>query len=139
MKNNTAVSWAHALDCALAQPYALYSLHDHSAPVNAALLLLKPSEALFAEGVRVLQLPTPFNRTHGWELVGPLSSSTVDKSDPVWEARRRGEGLKPASPPAAKFFIYTPGLHGMQMQAPLAEHSTSRWFPSTRSAIRLTM
>ena len=43
---------------------------DHSAPVNAGLWIVRPSESDFREGLGVLRR-CRFNDTHGWELAGP--------------------------------------------------------------------
>jgi hypothetical protein len=46
---------------------------DHEAPLNTGILLIRPSRALYRDGLRVLQ-ECRFNETHGWGLVGPPQS-----------------------------------------------------------------
>ena len=42
---------------------------DHAAPLNTGLVLLRPSKALYDEGIDVLRRCS-FNKSHGWDLVG---------------------------------------------------------------------
>ena len=75
-----AREWLRVLRCANQSGWALLSLPDHSSPVNTALLVLRPNASLYREGVAALQRGR-FNRTHGWDLVGPPSVSTPALDD----------------------------------------------------------
>ena len=72
-----AIEWLRVLRCANSSRWSLLSLPDHSAPVNTAFLVVKPSRALYLEGIAALQRAASgaFNRTHGWDLVGPPSTA----------------------------------------------------------------
>ena len=43
---------------------------DHESPVNAGLMLLRPSRAVYRDGLGVMAR-CRFNGSHGWELLGP--------------------------------------------------------------------
>jgi hypothetical protein len=75
-------AWLALLRCVLRSDERFFSLADHSAPVNAAVMLLKPSLALFSEGLAALR-PGGFNRSHGWAARGPPRLA-VPRSDAAW-------------------------------------------------------
>jgi hypothetical protein len=77
--------WITVLRCFNQSRRLLLSIPDHSAPVNTAFLMLKPSSKLYEEGIDVLQRAADgrFNRTHGWDLVG-RPSRTVSLADDSW-------------------------------------------------------
>ena len=89
-----ATEWLRVLRCANSSGWSLLSLPDHSAPVNTAFLVVKPSRALYLEGVAALQRAASgaFNRTHGWDLVGPPSTA-VPALDASRDARHRMRGF----------------------------------------------
>lgn len=74
--------WVAMLRCANRSQWAMLSLPDHSAPVNTAFLIVKPSHALYREGLELLGRAAAggFNVTHGWDLIGP-PASVVPASD----------------------------------------------------------
>ena len=78
-----AIEWLRVLRCANSSRWSLLSLPDHSAPVNTAFLVVKPSRALYLEGIAALQRAASgaFNRTHGWDLVGPPSTAVPALDD----------------------------------------------------------
>ena len=78
-----AIEWLRVLRCANSSRWSMLSLPDHSAPVNTAFLVVKPSRALYLEGVAALQRAASgaFNRTHGWDLVGPPSTAVPALDD----------------------------------------------------------
>ena len=47
----------------------LLGMADHESPLNGGVLLLRPSWAMFVDGMRVLRR-CDFNRSHGWDRVG---------------------------------------------------------------------
>ena len=49
-----ATEWLRLLRCANRSGWSLLSLPDHSAPVNTAFLVVKPSRALYLEGIAAL-------------------------------------------------------------------------------------
>lgn len=53
--------------------WRMVSSADHDSPLNAGIMLIRPSTDLFAAGLRVIGR-CRYNRTHGWELVGPPST-----------------------------------------------------------------
>ena len=89
-----ATEWLRVLRCANSSGWSLLSLPDHSAPVNTAFLVVKPSRALYLEGIAALQRAATgaFNRTHGWNLVGPPSTA-VPALDASQDARYRMRGF----------------------------------------------
>ena len=78
-----ASSWLSMIRCALAQPASLLSWPDHSSPINAGLMLVRPSLRMYEEGMRVLRRRS-FNETHGWDLVG-RPSEAVPAADDAWK------------------------------------------------------
>ena len=86
--------WLRVLRCANRSGWSLLSLPDHSAPVNTAFLVVKPSRALYLEGIAALHRAASgaFNRTHGWDLVGPPSTA-VPALDASQDARQRKRGF----------------------------------------------
>ena len=88
-----AREWLEMLRCANGSTWAMLSLPDHSAPVNTAFLVVKPSRALYSEGLAALHkagAPGGFNRTHGWFLVGPPSVAVPAGDSSV----RRGSEMR---------------------------------------------
>ena len=89
-----ATEWLRVLRCANRSGWSLLSFPDHSAPVNTAFLIVKPSRALYLEGIAALHRAASgaFNRTHGWDLVGPPSTA-VPALDASQDARQRKRGF----------------------------------------------
>ena len=77
-----AADWAAVVSCALRGSAQLLGWPDHDAPFNAAMALIRPSRAMYDEGVRVLQR-AQFNGSHGWDGVGPPSRA-LPASDAAW-------------------------------------------------------
>lgn len=74
----TAARWATMAPAVLANASwpRLVSNADTMSPVNGGVFVVRPSTASFAEGLRLLHR-CRFNRTHGWDLVGPPRSLGV--------------------------------------------------------------
>ena len=69
-----AAAWRHALLGLLRAPHArLLSDPDARSPLNAGLLLVRPSTQLYEEGLAALRRCS-YNRSHGWDLVGAPGS-----------------------------------------------------------------
>ena len=69
-----AAAWRHALLGLLRAPHArLLSDPDARSPLNAGLLLVRPSTQLYEEGLAALRR-CRYNRSHGWDLVGAPGS-----------------------------------------------------------------
>ena len=69
-----AAAWRHALQGLLRAPHArLLSDPDARSPLNAGLLLVRPSAHLYEEGLATLRRCS-YNRSHGWDLVGAPGS-----------------------------------------------------------------
>lgn len=83
-----ATEWAALLRCASSSNYSLLATPDHSSPVNAAIMLLRPDAALFREGIEVLHAAaaTPFDNELGWGRVGKPSVS-LPLTDHAWYRR----------------------------------------------------
>ena len=77
-----AADWVAVILCSLRGSAQLLGWPDHDAPFNAAMALIRPSRAMYDEGVRVLQR-AQFNGSHGWDGVGPPSLA-LPASDAAW-------------------------------------------------------
>jgi len=75
--------WVALLHCARRSTWAMLSLPDHSSPVNTAFLVVKPSRALYVEGVELLERAASghYNQTHGWDLIGPPARAVPPTDD----------------------------------------------------------
>lgn len=66
------------------------SLPDNSAPMNTGFMILRPDLELYRDGVALLQRAEgAFNRTHGWELLGP-PRDVVPATDSSWHGGANG-------------------------------------------------
>jgi hypothetical protein len=77
-----AADWVAVISCSLRGSAQLLGWPDHDAPFNAAMALIRPSRAMYDEGVRVLPR-AHFNGSHGWDGVGPPSLA-LPASDAAW-------------------------------------------------------
>jgi hypothetical protein len=70
---------------------SLASLPDHSAPINAGFMLLRPNRTLYHEGVALLRRAnTSFSEARGWELLGePLAVVPIADSMGWQDARNQ--------------------------------------------------
>lgn len=71
-----ASAWVRAASRLLASNAMLVADPDAIAPLNTGLMLLKPSASAYAEAVTLLQR-CRFNRSTGWENIGPPSAHDV--------------------------------------------------------------
>lgn len=67
-----ARAWTSAVKNLMRSEALLVADPDALAPLNTGWMLLKPSQVLFEDGIRVLQR-CQFNRSAGWDLRGPPS------------------------------------------------------------------
>jgi hypothetical protein len=81
-----AADWTAVFGLMRARGLRLLSARDHSSPINAGLMIIRPSAAIFAKGVELLgRARSSFNLTHGWDLCG-RPRDVVPRSDPVWRS-----------------------------------------------------
>ena len=82
--------WVSLFRCVQGRNESFFSLSDHSTPVNTAYMIVKPNASLYEEGIAALMRAAggAFNRTHGWDLVGP-PREVVPPADPSWIMLRR--------------------------------------------------
>ena len=97
---------------------------DFTSPLNGGLLLLRPSAALYKDGLAELRR-CHFNRTHGWGLIGaPRSLGLAPRyfSPQAGGSTRR----RPAWQESKAFWFVPPTATGVRSprQAPLIVHST---------------
>lgn len=81
----SAADWHALLVCASKRNESMFSWSDHASPVNAGLMIVKPSTTLYRTGLEVLKSAV-FNQTHGWELVG-RPSVAVPPTDDAWRVQ----------------------------------------------------
>ena len=69
-----AMLWHRTLKALVNDPHVrILAEPDYSSPLNGGLTILRPSRALYAEGLAMLRT-CAFNRSHGWGLLGRPSS-----------------------------------------------------------------
>ena len=82
-------AWTQLLQCAMTHNASLFTHGDHSAPVNTAFIIVKPSAARYSEGIAVLERASQgaFNESHGWDLVG-RPRNAVPSVDDSWRSQQ---------------------------------------------------
>ena len=74
----TATRWSQMAPAVLRSKWPEFVANaDSMAPVNGAVFIVRPSEATFSLGLRVLRR-CQFNASHGWDWVGPPRSLRTD-------------------------------------------------------------
>ncbi|KAL1496168.1 hypothetical protein AB1Y20_014785 [Prymnesium parvum] len=88
VERKVASTWHQLLSCFLASNYSLLATPDHSSPVNAALMIARPSLPLYREGVDVLSSAAgrPFDFSRGWRSVG-TPKAVLPAADAAWWRR----------------------------------------------------
>lgn len=85
-----AADWLDTFERMRARGMLLASRRDHSSPVNAGLMIVRPSSELYEEGVALLSRNSPlrFNVSVGWDQVG-APSVAIPRNDSVWRSKPR--------------------------------------------------
>jgi hypothetical protein len=82
-----AAEWLSVLASMRSYGVDLAASPDHSSPINAGFMLIRPNRSLYDEGVALLSRGSvAFNRTHGWEpmLFTPISMTGHDRRYPAF-------------------------------------------------------
>ncbi|KAL3895197.1 MAG: hypothetical protein SGPRY_013579, partial [Prymnesium sp.] len=80
-----AKDWMEVLRCVSSSNYTMLATPDHSSPVNAALMFVRPNLTLYHEGINVLRgaVGKPFDYMQGWESIGK-PKAVLPPEDAAW-------------------------------------------------------